>query len=74
MVAHRLKALEHVAWWNGRWEHAQYMELITPENRGYLPTPADLGSIVEERKSLSKLYSGISSGSYFKGKGGGTRE
>ena len=70
-VAQRLKAIEYVAVRNGKWEHAQFMELITPENRGNMATPADLGTIVAERKAAVKLTPEPHSVGFRKGQGRG---
>lgn len=63
IAAHRLKAVEYCAVRGGRWEHGQYMELITPDGRGAVSTPADLGTIVAERKKKLKLMPENSSSS-----------
>ena len=70
-VAQRLKAVEYTAVRGGKWEHAQFMELITPENRGSISTPADLNTIVTERRSKKKLAPDNDYENYWKGHGPG---
>ena len=55
IAAHRLKAVEYCAVRGGRWENGQFMELITPDGRGAVSTPAGLSTIVAERKKKLKL-------------------
>lgn len=50
IVAHRLKAVEYCAVRGGRWENGQDMELITPDGRGSVSTPATLETIVPREK------------------------
>ena len=72
IAAQRLKAVEQVSVQGERWENAQYMELITPENRGFVSTPADLATIVAERKTKLKLAPGQASDGYSKRHGRGS--
>lgn len=54
-VAQPLKAVEYYAVRGGKWEHAEVMDFTTPENRGSVSIPADLKTIVTERKTKLKL-------------------
>ena len=72
MCAQRFKAIDYVAIRGGHWQHAQFQELLTPENRSSISTPADLMTVNEERKQASKLYPEPVSESYWKGSGKGT--
>lgn len=71
IAAQRLKAVEHCAVRGGEWRNAQYMELITTENRGSIATPADLCTIQTERRSNSRLMPDPNSGDFWKGRGRG---
>ena len=72
VAAQRLKALERVAAYKHSWEDAQFEELIVPENRGTLSTPADLRTIIEEKKLQNKLYPESASSSFWQGRGKGS--
>ena len=69
MVAQRLVALQDVAVRGAKWEDAQYMELITPDSRGNLATPADYMTVMTERKAAIKIMPDLDSNSYWKGRG-----
>ena len=50
ICAQRFKAIDYVAIRGGQWQHAQFQEFLTPENRGSRSTPADLMIVMEERR------------------------
>lgn len=62
IAAQTLKAVEHVGGRGGDWRSAQYMELITPETRGQMATPADLTTMLTESSSAFNLAPGAGSG------------
>ena len=70
IVAHRIKAVERVAVHGDRWEDAQYMEFLTPDNFDIVATFADLQTIITEKRVRERLMPS-NSGNYWKGKGKG---